>query len=109
MSLIVAAEHGREPGVPSAIGRLIAGVSKTATTGAASRADTHCFGALFTNPQTYAATSRISRKLSRIRRNSGPGIRHMVRYVSRKGSQPLAFGYAFKLGSPPAGRRPRAS
>src|SRR6516164_3820244 len=31
------------------------------------------------------------------------------RFESHLLSQPLAFGYAFRLGSPPAGRRPRAS
>ena len=31
------------------------------------------------------------------------------RFESHLLSQPLAFGYAFRLGSPPAGCRPRAS
>ena len=36
-------------------------------------------------PQPYTAT-RVSPTVSRRRRNSGGGTRHMVRYVSRKGS-----------------------
>ena len=46
-----------------------------------------------------AAVGR-SRTCSSKRRNSGFGARHMVRNVSRKGSQPLAFGYALDLRLP---------
>jgi hypothetical protein len=56
-------------------------------------------------PGRAGAAKRNSRKSSKIRLNAGPGARHMVRYVSRKGSQRPTFtmkssGFEFEAPGP---------
>jgi len=59
-----------------------------------SRSGSHSYAGSPTHPisgaNRYAAIGRW-RTCSRNRRNSGPGTRHIVRYVYRKGSQPFQY------------------
>ena len=52
-------------------------------------------GSRFHLSPTAQAAKLNSRIPSKIRRNAGSGVRHMVRYVSRKGSQPARSPLGF--------------